>query len=192
MRVFLVSDTHFYHSNICKFTDKNGKKIRPWDDVEEMNNDMIAFWNMEVAKDDLVYHLGDVAMGPVDNLSILDQLNGRKILIKGNHDEKYPITELMKYFEDIKSTVVLGSKVKMVLTHIPLHPSSLFRWGHNIHGHLHQNVVTKPNGHPDERYVCVSVEHTNFRPIMLNKIINRIKDDHPSIDEFLGMDGQND
>lgn len=60
--VFVTSDTHFSHKNACKFMNEDGlAKMRPWNDVEEMNEALIENWNKVVSKDDKVYHLGDVA-----------------------------------------------------------------------------------------------------------------------------------
>jgi calcineurin-like phosphoesterase family protein len=61
----------------------------------------------------------------------------------------------------------------MILTHIPIHPESLGRFGVNIHGHLHSNRVTV-NGAIDVRYHSVCVEQTDFTPILFEDVIKRI------------------
>ena len=78
--VYFTSDTHFGHSNIMRFCQ------RPFSDVTDMNNCLIENWNNKVGKDDIIFHLGDFAMGG-SNLwnGILERLNGHKILILGNH-----------------------------------------------------------------------------------------------------------
>lgn len=80
---FFTSDTHFGHENIIKFCK------RPYANVEEMNEALIENWNKVVGKDDIVFHLGDFALGgsTVWN-STLDRLNGKIYLIFGNHDRK--------------------------------------------------------------------------------------------------------
>jgi calcineurin-like phosphoesterase family protein len=50
---------------------------------------------------------------------------------------------------------------KVILSHIPIHPDCLGRFGTNIHGHLHQNKLD------DTRYKCVSLEHTDYKPIQI-------------------------
>ncbi len=81
MTVWFTSDTHFGHANIIKFCG------RPWDSVEEMNEGIIERWNSVVDKDDTVFHLGDVALGPIhDSLALIKRLNGYKYLVPGNHD----------------------------------------------------------------------------------------------------------
>lgn len=82
MTRWFTSDTHFGHANIVKFQPNRGT-----DDVNEMNEQIIAVWNALVAEDDEVFHLGDAALGPyAEWTNIFKRLNGHKILIIGNHD----------------------------------------------------------------------------------------------------------
>ena len=61
--VFLVSDTHFGHVGVCRFTRNDGvTKLRPWDSPEEMDEAMVKAWNERVKPTDKVYHLGDVVI----------------------------------------------------------------------------------------------------------------------------------
>jgi len=174
--VFLVSDTHFGHAGVCRFTEADGvTKIRPWTDPEEMDEEMVKRWNETVKPNDRVYHLGDVVINR-KSLSIMSRLNGDKVLIKGNHDI-FKLEEYTQHFKDIRGSHVMNG---MILTHIPLHPRQLYRFGTNIHGHLHTNRVMfddKEMGEIiDPRYFCVCVEHTDFRPILFEDVIKRIKE----------------
>ena len=83
--VFLVSDTHFGHTGVCRFTRNDGEKLRPWTDPDEMDEAMIKAWNERVKPTDKVYHLGDVVINR-KALAIMRRLNGDKVLIRGNHD----------------------------------------------------------------------------------------------------------
>jgi calcineurin-like phosphoesterase family protein len=169
---WLVSDTHFGHKNIVKFVSNEGRPIRPWDDVDEMTEDLISFWNEVVQPDDLIIHLGDIAFGgPEVFHKVMPRLSGNKVLVKGNHDLR-TLNEYKIYFEDVVALLEIPEKA--ILTHIPIHPAGLMRFGKNIHGHLHGNVVLDDNGEPDPRYRCVSVEHTNWRPIRLDDVLNDI------------------
>ncbi len=81
--IFFTSDTHFHHNNVIKYCN------RPFLCKEEMNEHMIEEWNKIVGVDDFVYHLGDFSFAPrSDNEYILSVLNGKKILVAGNHDDK--------------------------------------------------------------------------------------------------------
>ena len=79
MRWF-TSDWHFGHRKVIEYCD------RPFKDVEEMTPKLIELWNNTVAKDDTVYFLGDFSLNPRWSRDIAPKLNGRKILIPGNHD----------------------------------------------------------------------------------------------------------
>ena len=82
-KVFFTSDSHYGHSRILEFCN------RPFKNVEEMNYKLIENWNNKVPADGIVFHLGDFAWGGYPFWkNIREQLNGKIILIKGNHDEK--------------------------------------------------------------------------------------------------------
>lgn len=162
---FIVSDTHFGHANICRFTRADGTPLRPWNDVSEMDEDMVDRWNAVVRPNDKVYHLGDVVIGR-KHLDIMSRLNGDKVLIKGNHDI-LKIDDYLKYFRDVRGCHVMDN---MIMTHIPVHTSSKGRFKANVHGHTHGNVVVDHEGNPDSWYIPVSVEHTNYAPIPFEQI----------------------
>lgn len=169
--IFLVSDTHFGHAGVCKFLRDDGTKLRPWDDPEEMDEEMVKRWNETVRPKDKVYHLGDVVINR-KALKTLGRLNGEKVLIKGNHDI-FKLEEYTEYFKDVRGYHVLNG---MILSHIPIHEESLARFGTNIHGHLHYNRVKK-NDVIDPRYHCVCVEHTDYRPILFEDAIKKIQEE---------------
>lgn len=169
-RTFLISDTHFGHRNMYKFKNSDGSKVREFDSPEEGDEIMIQRWNSVVRDNDLVYHLGDVAI-PKRSIKLMDALNGRKVLLGGNHDN-YKLKEYTPYFEDIRATTQVG---KFILSHIPLHPDSIPRkWcDGNIHGHLHARHVMKKKLFwrvRDMRYINVSVEHIDYTPIDFERI----------------------
>lgn len=166
-KTWLYSDPHFYHQNIVKFTRFDGTPLRPWDDAEKMTEDLITWYNELVSDEDRVYILGDVAFSAKNMRASVGRLKGRKVLVKGNHDPDKHREMYMELFDDVRAVV---QKKGFVLTHIPLHPQCLDRWGLNIHGHLHANKI-QLNGRPDPKYRCVCVEQTNWRPIDLDVIL---------------------
>jgi calcineurin-like phosphoesterase family protein len=180
--VFLVSDTHFGHLGVCKFTRNDGvTKLRPWTDPNEMDEDMIKLWNDRVNPTDKIYHLGDVVINR-KSLKILSRLNGDKVLIRGNHDI-FRDDEYRLYFRELRAYHVMNG---LILSHIPVHEASLGRFGCNIHGHLHANRVMKARGvdartgevlysdEIDPRYWCACVEQTDFAPILFEDALKRI------------------
>ena len=173
--VFLVSDTHFGHAGVCRFLRDDGvTKLRPWDNPDEMDEEMVKRWNETVRPNDKVYHLGDVVINR-KALSIMHRLNGDKVLIRGNHDI-FKDEDYRQHFRELRAYHVMNG---MILSHIPIHSESLGRFGVNIHGHLHSNRVQIRgyNGKPmgiDNRYHCVCVEQTDFRPILFEDVMKRI------------------
>jgi len=178
--VFLVSDTHFGHAGVCRFTTSDGvTKLRPWTDPDEMDEEMVKRWNERVKPTDKVYHLGDVVINR-KALKIMHRLNGDKVLIRGNHDI-FRDEEYREHFRELRAYHVMNG---MILSHIPIHEESLGRFGVNIHGHLHSNRVMKKvhwgntknfDEVIDTRYHCVCVEQTDFAPILFEEVIERIK-----------------
>ena len=80
--VFLVSDTHFGHAGVCRFTRNDGvTKLRPWDDPSEMDEHLVKVYNERVKPNDKIYFLGDVVINR-KALSTLARLNGDKVLIR--------------------------------------------------------------------------------------------------------------
>lgn len=80
---FFTSDAHFFHRNVIKYDN------RPFDNVEQMNEQLILNWNSVVEQEDEVYYLGDFGMGASEDklFNILQRLNGRIYYIFGNHDK---------------------------------------------------------------------------------------------------------
>lgn len=168
---FVCADLHLSHRGIVQFKNEDGSKVRPWDTTEDMDEALISNWNLDVRPQDKVYVLGDVVINR-RALPLIGKLNGTKILVGGNHDV-WRLEELTPYFKDIRGSTTLSG---MILTHIPIHPQDLGRWGTNVHGHLHNKRVIAPDGAIDPRYYCVSMEHINYTPIPLFKLIKRIKE----------------
>ena len=168
--VFLYSDPHFSHEGMCRFFRADGvTKVRPWDNAAEMDEFRIERFNDTVGPRDKVYFLGDVVINRKALDAVMPRLNGDKVLIRGNHDI-FKLGDYTKYFRDIRAYHVMNG---MILSHIPLHPESLSRFGTNIHGHLHEKRVMVDGG-IDPRYQCVCVEQTDWAPILFEDVMKRI------------------
>lgn len=182
MTHFICSDSHFCHANIVVFKDREGMVIRPFKTWEEHDEALVDNWNSVVKPGDTVYHLGDVAISR-KGLATVRKLNGRKILVKGNHDI-FKLKDYTEYFNDIRACIVRDN---VVLSHIPLHTSQLDRWHANIHGHLHQNIVLNSDGTPDSRYVNVCMEHTNYTPVPYETLLFDLRQRREQkLKEFIG------
>jgi calcineurin-like phosphoesterase family protein len=165
--IFFISDTHFGDKKVHKIRQRRFGK---WKNVEKMNEAIVKNWNKVVGKKDVVYHLGDVAMTK-KSLELLNECNGKKILIKGNHDE-YKLEEYLKVFSDIHGIVRFD---KYFLSHTPIHCDMLPGWCKaNIHGHIHSQHVVDQDGIYDPQYCNVSVERIDFKPLALGLLNLRI------------------
>jgi calcineurin-like phosphoesterase family protein len=163
--IFIVSDTHFGHANMLKFTDSTtGELVRPaFSSVEEMDEHMIACWNDVIHDQDIIYHLGDVYMSK--GADIMPRLRGRKRLVLGNHDNGKD-QNLHRHFEKIMMWRMF-TEFNCLLTHVPVHESALFKVEYNLHGHIHQNPA------PTARHINCCVEVQDYTPKSIEELVPR-------------------
>ena len=149
-KTYITSDLHFGHKNIMKFCPETRARFR--DDVEYMTEAMIKEWNDIVNTGDLVYILGDVAFCHADKAtSIMNRLNGDKILIEGNHDRKALKNDDFYYsFKEVHNYLDISYNGHMiVMFHYPIAEwDQMHRGALHFHGHLHGS----PSGL--EKYRC--------------------------------------
>jgi calcineurin-like phosphoesterase family protein len=172
---YVISDTHFSHSNIIKYCD------RPFKNYHSMNERMVELWNNTVTDDDIIFHLGDVTFGKLDDsINVLKRLNGRLILIKGNHDRGSNLKLFRKH--DIFETIYEGNHYQpwqydeqVLLSHGPVAPEVINDNQLNIHGHIHNTPLLDLDcyaGYDENKYINVSVEMIGYRPIKIKDILN--------------------
>jgi calcineurin-like phosphoesterase family protein len=159
------------------FLRADGTRLRPWSSASEADDAMVERWNSVVKPTDKVYCLGDVAI-PRSGLKRLEELNGDKVLVAGNHDSAYE-KDLRKYFRSIRGYWMLEN---FVLSHVPIHPCSLRNHQGNIHGHLHYQSVLQSDDTTDPKYLCVCVEHTDYTPINWQEVKARFRAQQPTSD----------
>ncbi len=169
--IWLISDTHFFHENILRFTIEGGDRLRPFNDITEMHETIIRKWNMLVAPTDHVYHLGDVTFDYGKKFNeLMYALNGKKRLTVGNHDHIYGQKgmALGKHFEKIMLWRGFREE-ELTMSHMPLKEGH-FRDGRvNVHGHTHWNLVPRP-------YINVCVERRDYSPVHLDTIKDEAKE----------------
>ncbi len=173
MKTFFTSDTHFNHVNIIKYCN------RPYKTVKRMNNALIKNWNSVVGKDDIVYHLGDFCLGSVDDFdSYFNKLNGKIILIEGNHDRnalKYK-NRFYEYHTGYIEVNVEGWPI--VLSHYAMkvwnnsHHGAFHLYGHS-HGTLPDDI--------ESLSFDVGVDCHNYTPIDIQQIENIMRKKTPKI-----------
>ena len=160
-QVRFIADTHFGHKNMATH--------RGFQDEFYHDEFIVDQWNSVVNKRDTTFILGDVTMETYKNYDILDRLYGRKVVILGNHDLRQHTPKLLEHVDQVLGCMKYKG---YLLTHIPIHPMEMdYRVKGNIHGHIHEKKVTILDEYhreiEDTRYICVSCEHTKYKPIIL-------------------------
>lgn len=160
MKTFFISDTHFNHYNIIKYCD------RPFSSLYYMDQELIERWNNVVSKEDIVYHLGDFALGGKDVSRYYCQiLNGRIRLVLGNHDTNKVRDYYEMGFDRVYDKPIIYNQF-YILSHEPIFITENMPYA-NIYGHVHNNPEYKD---VTSNTACVSVERIDYRPIEFDKL----------------------
>lgn len=131
-----------------------------------MNDLIVKNWNSRVSPSDTVYVVGDVFLGnPVDAKPLISQMNGRKILVLGNHDRS-PRTMIEQGFDEAhrKLKIVLIDGRRALLCHKPMPSVLLDGCDLQIHGHKHNGPIV------DGNRINVCVDLWNMMPISEDEI----------------------
>lgn len=172
--IWFTSDTHFNHSQIIKYCD------RPYENQNDMNEDMIARWNAIVKPEDTVFHLGDFAFtSNIDTIrEIVSRLNGEIFLILGNHDIQNGF-----YRDSVRE--IFGERMRslldiqvwddeqddwqaITLCHFRMgtwHRSNKGAW--NLFGHSHGTTEEK---HCKPMQIDVGVDCHDMNPVSYDKV----------------------
>jgi len=211
-KLYFTSDWHVGHANCIKFDN------RPYADLDEMHNHMIKTFNHWVPKHAITYFLGDMGFGPNDLLgSIIKQLNGTKILVRGNHDRK--MDAMYNAGFDVvleKAQITIGSDI-VTMTHCPL--KGVFRedtsgmrgctgkekWhGDKKHannysiedfgqwhlsGHIHSSPHRKKSIKCLGRQMDVGVVANKYKPVSISNVQSWIMKTKPLIEDWRDVVG---
>lgn len=168
--IFFLSDLHFCHDKEFLYAP------RGYDNIGDMNKDLIEKWNTTVSDEDIVYLLGDIILNDDDaGMRCLRQLKGNIHIILGNHDTANR-QKLYSEFYDIKYADMLRQgKWSYYLSHYPTimgdFKDQKRLW--NISGHIHSKdkFVNIQN-----KVYNVSVDAQNGFPVSLDQIREDIKE----------------
>ncbi len=165
-RVWCWSDQHYWHKNIISFSE------RPYDNLEQMHEHLLANHNEYVGEDDIVIWGGDVGFKGTTILNeMLSEYNGYKILIVGNHDFNGKKRRKLDFDETHLIYAVERPDVAMVFTHYPMYnvPND---WV-NVHGHLHACTNNPFSDHP--RHLNINCEVQGYKPRLLDDIAKQAR-----------------
>jgi len=166
MKTFLTSDLHFNHVNILKYCN------RPYSDVGEMQEMLIHNWNSVVEEGDIVYNLGDLSLRSAKHKDwykqILQRLNGRHILILGNHDYMKPYQYLECGIESVHTSLIVKD---ILLAHNPAIATAIPKDMMMFCGHIHDTFkkLTSP-----KKILNVGVDVQDYKPIEWNKAVDSL------------------
>jgi len=156
--IYFTSDTHFGDDRLNLY----GRDL-VCNDSKEMDQLIIDNWNKVITTEDTVYHLGDVAMSEEALRENLPKLNGKKILIKGNYDDKISDDVLNEYFDDVYENFKLThGNVLFFLNHYPTKGDDMM---FNIVGHIHGLWKVQRN------MINVGCDAWHFMPITIEQIM---------------------
>lgn len=188
-KIFFTSDQHFGHESIIRFAN------RPHSSLEEMDDDMIRKWNNVVPQDGLTFVLGDIGFCDKKRIiEIYSKLNGRKILIRGNHDTNYTDSVLHSIFDEIHDLIYTRIKdeetskyIYMVLCHYPMFDwQGSFKGAWQLFGHIHTRVLTEFDTLKTKLFASqydVGVDNNNFEPVSFKRL-KEIMDDQSKMTTF--------
>ena len=158
---YYIADCHFYHDNLNRRMDMRG-----FADAEQMNAYMIGQWNKKIRKNDEVVILGDLSFGKGEETNrILDQLNGRLFLIRGNHDDRYLKDRAFRKerFEWIKDYEKLHDNGRsVVLSHYPI-----FCYD----GQYRRDAQGQP-----KTYMLYGHVHDTYDEVLVNRFVRETKE----------------
>lgn len=158
--VRFTSDTHFGHANIIRFCD------RPYRDVHHMDEELVKNWNRAVPPGTVVFHLGDFGFkgSQAKLITLHARLNGRIILIRGNHDHEKTLG-MFSEVHDLAQVTVAGQPIVMCHYAMKVWPGSHHGAWH-IYGHSHGTLP------PDwDRKACdIGVDSWNYAPVRFDHL----------------------
>lgn len=163
MSIFFIADTHFSEENIIRYEN------RPFENSAQMNETIISNWNNTVKEEDCVYILGDFGANEQEAM-VLQQLNGTKFLVKGNHDIASNEYYRSVGFKEVYDYPIILNEF-WILSHEPLYVNENMPYA-NLFGHVHSSPIFKTYS---KQHYCVSVERIDYTPISFEEIIFKVK-----------------
>lgn len=173
---FFTSDTHYFHKNVISYCE------RPFVSIEEMNEELIRRYNERVGSNSTVMWVGDCFFCNVNKAKdIMSRLNGRKLLVVGNHDRGMASMAALGFDLVMDECVINIDEQNVRIKHYPYAGSTPdTRYSERrplrnknemlIHGHTHAKERTDGN-----RQVHVGVDAWDYAPASFDDVRELIK-----------------
>lgn len=175
---FYIADLHYGHKNVLNFDN------RPFNSIEEMNEELVKRWNRVVTNGDQVYILGDMFWcEDKEAIRVLDMLNGQKILVRGNHDRIKGKNSESRFVKVAEYMEIEDNGRKIVLCHYPIPCfKNHFYGSYHLYGHVHNSFEwtmmldcknsMESYGQPCQMYnVGVMMPYMDYTPRTLDEIV---------------------
>lgn len=195
---YFTSDTHWYHGNIIKHTERlefcsdsekdiirfgSTEDVRElqlsYESIARMNETLINRWNSVVPPDGNVFFLGDFALkcNVKQAREIRDQLNGKIYFIRGNHDQVADqIQNCFEWYKRLEEIQIQDPTVIRGVQEITLCHYAMKVWNKSHHGtwclygHSHHTLPDDPNSRSLD--VGVDGPDYNYTPLSYIQIQN--------------------
>ncbi len=167
METYFTSDWHLGHKNIIEFSN------RPFANVQEMDAALVNNWNSLITNADTTYVLGDVSFHSLPKtMELVGSLNGKKVLIWGNHDAKFRGNT---FFESLFSATYDIHELKLapmqylILCHYPFDDwNAKYHGSYHAHGHKHSSAPTQFSR---GKRLDVGVDAWDYKPVSLDQLV---------------------
>ena len=138
---YYISDLHLFHDAAIRFDN------RPFENISAMHEYIRTHWNNRITNGDTVYIIGDVSLrGQKENLiAYVSTLKGKKVLVKGNHDDvsDYRYQQLFSeicHYKEVHDSFD-GKNYDLVLSHYPIFSwKNMGRGWIHLYGHTHNSI----------------------------------------------------
>jgi calcineurin-like phosphoesterase family protein len=170
--VYFIGCLHFGHNNMAKY--------RGFNDSDAHDEHLITTWNKTIRSKDKVFILGDLTMENSKHYYKIDELNGSKHVVLGNHDRAQDIPELLRHIDKVSGMVDYKG---FCLTHCPIHPNEVVFYRGNVHAHIHHSnkltEVMSSDRYKDEgaitiptqnKYINVDAHLIGYQPLNFEAI----------------------
>lgn len=165
-----IGDVHAYDPCVVNWTHSNFR------DLQDYAEYITERWNGTVSNQDLVIVNGDIGISCIETINLYKNLNGKKILVIGNHDSEWLHNPVL---HDLFQYVTPCLKAEnLIITHCP---EDLQRYGRKpgmyaIHAHHHEYSTNSMQA-CFQQYTCdnlrlnCSCPLNNYKPCTLPELI---------------------
>lgn len=173
-KIWISSDFHFSHSNIIKFCPESRGQFQS---VDEMGETLVNNLNSDISVDDTLIIVGDIGFGkPAVTCDYLNRINGKKIIVWGNHDTRLrystefaSVKNIIGAYDYLEFTHIIDDKKHHIcVMHFPL-----MEWHRKHHGAInlfgHKHTPASKNI-PTNRSMDIGIDGGMMRPHLVDNL----------------------